>query len=79
MKREDEYHSYKVITEEKQHHKLTTHEFLDNSYKFCPLNSKNVKYIIKIIITSALSQWPLIYNKNLNPNEFLSMFIYTKG
>jgi len=40
MAKEDKYHSYKVITEEKQHHKLTSHEFLDNRYKLYPLISR---------------------------------------
>jgi len=40
---------------------------------------RNVKYIIKIRVASASAQWPLNYNENLNPNEFLSMFIYKKG
>lgn len=44
MEIEDKYHSYKVITDEKQHHKLTAHEFLNNSYNLCPLISRNVKY-----------------------------------
>lgn len=44
MEREDEYHSYKVIKNEKHHHKLIAHEFLVNSYKMCPLISRIVKY-----------------------------------
>lgn len=43
MEREDEYNSYKVVTKEKQHHKLTAHEFLDNSCKPCTLVYRNVK------------------------------------
>ena len=40
MESEGEYLSYKAITEKKQHHKLTVHEFLDNSCKMYPLISK---------------------------------------
>jgi len=44
MEKEAKFNSYNVITEEKEHHKLTAHEFLNNSCKLCPLISKNVKY-----------------------------------
>lgn len=41
-------------------------------------HSKIIKYIIKIIVKCASTQWPLGYNKNLNPNDSLSLFIYKK-
>ena len=34
MEREDEYLSYETITKKTQDHKLTAHEFLDNSYNY---------------------------------------------
>jgi len=37
MEREDEYISYKIIIEKIKHHKLTAHEFLDNSFN-CPFD-----------------------------------------
>jgi len=40
MEREDKYLSYKAIIEKKQHHKLTAHEFLDNSSKMYLLISR---------------------------------------